>query len=122
MVPRLPSRSGQVRASARGGLHDGISPGGRPAPDWRAIGQGLQDRGRRAYDELFGLSLIAQPLRHKAVSARNRSRGQMEKAGTPDLTEIRARVRGTGGKRYWRSLEAIAETPEFQEYLHREFP
>jgi MoCo/4Fe-4S cofactor protein with predicted Tat translocation signal len=42
--------------------------------------------------------------------------------GTPDLTEIRARVRGTGGKQYWRSLEALADTPEFQTYLHREFP
>jgi molybdopterin-containing oxidoreductase family iron-sulfur binding subunit len=42
--------------------------------------------------------------------------------GTLDLTEIRARMRGTGGKQYWRSLEALAETPEFQEYLHREFP
>jgi len=45
----------------------------------------------------------------------------MEK-GTPDLAAIRARVRGTGGKQYWRSLEALADTPEFQEYLHREFP
>ncbi len=42
--------------------------------------------------------------------------------GTIDLSEIRARVRGTGGKTYWRSLEAVADTPEFQEYLHREFP
>src|SRR4029079_12671313 len=42
--------------------------------------------------------------------------------GTPDLGEIRARMRGTGGKQYWRSLEELAETPEFQEYLHREFP
>ena len=31
-------------------------------------------------------------------------------------------MRGTGGKQYWRSLEELAETPEFQEYLHREFP
>ena len=46
----------------------------------------------------------------------------MQKAGTPDLTEIRERVRGTGGKTYWRSIEAVADTPEFQEYLHREFP
>ena len=46
----------------------------------------------------------------------------MQKAGTPDLTEIRERMRGTGGKTYWRSLEAAADTPEFQEYLHREFP
>ncbi len=26
------------------------------------------------------------------------------------------------GKRYWRSLEEVAETPEFLEFLHREFP
>src|SRR5207247_6025940 len=26
------------------------------------------------------------------------------------------------GKRYWRSLEELTETAEFQEYLHREFP
>jgi MoCo/4Fe-4S cofactor protein with predicted Tat translocation signal len=42
--------------------------------------------------------------------------------GTLDLTEIRARMRGTGGKQYWRSLESLAETPEFHQYLHREFP
>jgi MoCo/4Fe-4S cofactor protein with predicted Tat translocation signal len=46
----------------------------------------------------------------------------MEKAGTPDLAAVRERVRGAGGKTYWRSLEAVADTPEFQEYLHREFP
>src|SRR5262245_6140434 len=28
----------------------------------------------------------------------------------------------TTGKRYWRSLEELAETEEFQEILHREFP
>ena len=26
------------------------------------------------------------------------------------------------GKEYWRSLDQIAETPEFKEFLHREFP
>ncbi|MGQ0733762.1 MAG: TAT-variant-translocated molybdopterin oxidoreductase [Acidobacteriota bacterium] len=46
----------------------------------------------------------------------------MKKAGTEDLTTARARVRGTGGKQYWRSLEALADTPDFQQYLHREFP
>ena len=29
---------------------------------------------------------------------------------------------GTRGRDYWRSLEAVAETPEFKEFLHREFP
>jgi len=26
------------------------------------------------------------------------------------------------GKEYWRSLDQLADTPEFQEFLHREFP
>ncbi|MEW6319540.1 MAG: TAT-variant-translocated molybdopterin oxidoreductase [Acidobacteriota bacterium] len=38
------------------------------------------------------------------------------------LNAIRARLDASGGKQYWRSLEEVAETPEFQEYLHREFP
>ena len=39
-----------------------------------------------------------------------------------DIGALRARLEGTRGREYWRSLEAVAETPEFQEYLHREFP
>ena len=26
------------------------------------------------------------------------------------------------GKEYWRSLDQLADTPEFKEFLHREFP
>jgi len=39
-----------------------------------------------------------------------------------DLNAIRAKLSGTTGPQYWRSLEAVAETPEFKEFLHREFP
>ncbi len=39
-----------------------------------------------------------------------------------DLAAIRARLAGTQGKTYWRSLEELAETEEFREFLHREFP
>jgi molybdopterin-containing oxidoreductase family iron-sulfur binding subunit len=39
-----------------------------------------------------------------------------------DLNEIRARLAGTRGKQYWRSLEELAETTAFKEFLHREFP
>src|SRR5882672_11484338 len=28
----------------------------------------------------------------------------------------------TTGRRYWRSLDEVADTPEFKEWLHREFP
>ena len=38
------------------------------------------------------------------------------------MTAIRARLEAANGPQYWRSLEAVAETPEFQEFLHREFP
>src|SRR5689334_13454753 len=39
-----------------------------------------------------------------------------------DLDEIRARLAGAKGRQYWRSLEELAETSAFKEFLHREFP
>jgi MoCo/4Fe-4S cofactor protein with predicted Tat translocation signal len=39
-----------------------------------------------------------------------------------DIQALRARLEGTRGRTYWRSLEALSETPEFKEFLHREFP
>jgi molybdopterin-containing oxidoreductase family iron-sulfur binding subunit len=40
----------------------------------------------------------------------------------PDIEALRARLDGTRGREYWRSLEALTGTPEFKEFLHREFP
>ena len=39
-----------------------------------------------------------------------------------DLVSIQSSLASSEGKRYWRSLEEYADTPEFREYLHREFP
>ncbi len=39
-----------------------------------------------------------------------------------DLESIRKRLEGAKGRDYWRSLEEVAATDEFQDYLHREFP
>ncbi|HET9227965.1 MAG TPA: TAT-variant-translocated molybdopterin oxidoreductase, partial [Thermoanaerobaculia bacterium] len=39
-----------------------------------------------------------------------------------DLAEVRERLRQKRGPEVWRSLEELAETPEFEELLHREFP
>jgi molybdopterin-containing oxidoreductase family iron-sulfur binding subunit len=39
-----------------------------------------------------------------------------------DLAAIRARLAAEGGRTYWRSLDELADTPEFQDLLHREFP
>jgi molybdopterin-containing oxidoreductase family iron-sulfur binding subunit len=44
------------------------------------------------------------------------------KQGTLDLDAARARVAETNGPEYWRSLEELAGSPDFQEMLHREFP
>src|SRR4029453_13789262 len=50
-------------------------------------------------------------------------------SGTPevpavriDLAQVRRRVDGATGRVYWKSLEELAQTPGFQDFLHREFP
>src|SRR5215469_2530326 len=39
-----------------------------------------------------------------------------------DLAAVRARLEGKRGREYWRSLDELASTPEFQDLLEREFP
>ena len=39
-----------------------------------------------------------------------------------DLEAIRARLSAAGNDAYWRSFDELAETPEYLEFLHREFP
>ena len=39
-----------------------------------------------------------------------------------DLDQIRARLEGTSGPTYWRSLDELAGSPEFEDFLHAEFP
>jgi MoCo/4Fe-4S cofactor protein with predicted Tat translocation signal len=41
---------------------------------------------------------------------------------TLDLASVRTRLQAASGPEYWRSLDELAGTPEFQELLHREFP
>lgn len=39
-----------------------------------------------------------------------------------DLPALRERLEKTSGPEYWRSLDALAETPEFEDFLRAEFP
>ena len=39
-----------------------------------------------------------------------------------DLSGVRRRLDGAQGRTYWKSLEELAATPEFLDFLHREFP
>ncbi|MEP0844473.1 MAG: TAT-variant-translocated molybdopterin oxidoreductase, partial [Phycisphaerae bacterium] len=43
-------------------------------------------------------------------------------SGQLDLAAIRERLSGGSGPAFWRSLDELACTPEFEEFLHREFP
>jgi len=46
-----------------------------------------------------------------------------EKSKTTQLMETaQARLAGKTGKRYWQTVDELADTPEFQEALRREFP
>src|SRR5215510_16136279 len=47
---------------------------------------------------------------------------QHEGTAGPDLTEVQQRLAGSQGREYWRSLEELAGTEGFQEFLQREFP
>lgn len=39
-----------------------------------------------------------------------------------DLEAIREQLRSSNGKQFWRSLDQLADTPEFRELVEREFP
>src|SRR6266498_2346682 len=39
-----------------------------------------------------------------------------------DFSPIRSRLAGSEGRLYWRSLGELADTAQFRDYLHREFP
>ena len=47
---------------------------------------------------------------------------RLPRARSCDLAAVEAQIEQTSGPEYWRSLEELAGTPEFQEMLHREFP
>ena len=38
------------------------------------------------------------------------------------LAEVRAKLEGQSGKRYWKNLDELADTPQFQELMQEEFP
>lgn len=42
--------------------------------------------------------------------------------GALNIPDVRERLSRDNGRRYWRGLEELAGTPEFEEFLHREFP
>src|ERR1700736_1924375 len=39
-----------------------------------------------------------------------------------DLAAVREKLKSKTGKQYWRTLEELADDPQFEQLLHREFP
>ena len=46
----------------------------------------------------------------------------MHRTKSNELAEMRAALAKAEGKQYWRSLDELADTEEFRDYLEREFP
>ena len=51
-----------------------------------------------------------------------KDRATESREGRLDMDQVRQKLAGKAGKQYWRSLEEVAETPEFQNFLDDEFP
>ena len=53
---------------------------------------------------------------------RNSAQAAAEQGAPMTLAAVRQELKGVKGKRYWRSIDELAGTPEFQEAVEREFP
>ena len=73
-------------------------------------------------DNGTGAQQWSSPPADPEFDLRKLLRQQTASAARPDLAAIRARLAGVRGQQYWRSLDEVAETEEFKELLHREFP
>ncbi len=68
----------------------------------------------------------AKPVGMNGGASARKASGQKDvcptKRGRLDLATVREQIEDTTGPEYWRSLEELAGSEEFQEMLHREFP
>ncbi len=63
---------------------------------------------------------VGDPVSDKSCHAERGRRGVGD--GPLTLAAVRAHLAAARGPQFWRSLEELAATPEFEEMLHREFP
>src|SRR5436305_850347 len=100
MVSRLSQAAGTFHPSAERGLQHGMGAAARSAR--------------------------ARPKAAGGVSRGDRGNGRLQHlpsmSDASHIASLRAQLDGQRGPRYWRSLEQLADTAEFREFLHREFP
>ncbi len=83
----------------------------------RTAGQPVADKGQVVSEILSGAKA---PVDSAAINVRAEARTLQ---GAPmTLEQVRAELKGTKGKKYWRSVDELANTPEFQAAVEQEFP
>ncbi|MGB2898394.1 MAG: TAT-variant-translocated molybdopterin oxidoreductase [Candidatus Acidiferrum sp.] len=66
---------------------------------------------------------MSEPEHHEHThEGYDRAERVLPREAPMDLNAVRAKLQSNTGKQYWRTLEELAEDPEFEELLHREFP
>jgi molybdopterin-containing oxidoreductase family iron-sulfur binding subunit len=68
-----------------------------------------------------------EPINERNNTTGNAVDNDMSKAGLAGesamtLTQVRERLKGVQGKKFWRSVDELANTPEFQAAVEKEFP
>ena len=74
----------------------------------------MHTSGAKAHDFSVGLNVGAEAPTYHTESA--------AQATPMTLAQVRAELKGVKGKRYWRSVDELADTAEFQAAVEREFP
>ena len=93
----------------------------------------LSDEKRKVVNKSLGQhpSGVKAPVDSADVSARLKScpdtkqdllAVEAESAVPMTLAQVRAELKGVKGKRYWQSMDELADTAEFQAAVEREFP
>ncbi len=69
----------------------------------------------------FGMN-STKPTGSGVDNDRNKAEAAAEQGAPMTLAAVREELKGTKGKKYWRSIDELAGTAEFQEAVEREFP
>src|SRR5208282_3178014 len=80
-------------------------------------------------DQLRGLSSMSTERMDRTTKSTGNTldnemhKGAQAETGTPmTLARVREELKGTKGKKYWRSIDELANTEDFQAAVEREFP
>src|SRR5579863_9106082 len=124
VVPELPSASGEVREAPPVHHHHGIPAGRRTGRNRPPADGRIQNSRCARVDELFHLPPMSD-INEKIVGEHALVPTPLRPA-TPgvetSLDAARTSACATKAPEFWRSLDDLASTPDFQDMLQREFP